>query len=202
MLTKPDLVAAIDFHFVPWGNAYCETSVCPSSSPGSYEVSVRQCWDSKCGGASAPSDCFSCTDDFTQTCQHGHDECVGNRLEACAQALYPEPAVWWPFVACFEGKYHGDISFAESCAKSTGLSYAKLETCVNGDQGASLDKANAMTTTTQAHPGTPFVLVNGKQLDNVDELLKTICNEITGPKPASCGALYEQHNASSFTLSV
>jgi interferon gamma-inducible protein 30 len=57
----------------------------------------------------------------TLQCQHGPEECAGNRVEACAMHLHPDQDVWFPFVLCFEENFPGNREFAartaEKCAK-------------------------------------------------------------------------------------
>merc|ERR1719170_90990 len=52
----------VELHIIPWGNAYCETHVCLSPTPGTYNVTIRNCWDSQCNitERNPPHDCFSC----------------------------------------------------------------------------------------------------------------------------------------------
>merc|ERR1711937_253164 len=123
---------------------YCETTACPSSQPGIYASNIRQCWDKKCNPAGTPeSDCFSCIPKMTMTCQHGKDECTGNRFLGCAINSTATRNGWWNFTLCFEGQHEGDLKYVEQCAKSAGYDYDSLNACVNGDLGINIDMANA-----------------------------------------------------------
>ena len=109
-------------------------------------------------------------------------------LEACAVALYPDFRVHMPFVYCFEGKQHSSSARAEGCAQQAGLDYSKLQACASGPQGAKLDAANAKLTADfgSSRLGTPWVVVNGKALEDPDTLLKSVCSAYSGALPAGC----------------
>ena len=49
-------------------------------------------------------------------CQHGPEECVGNRIINCAIHLHPQPKIWFPFVDCLE-RGQNFTSRAEKCAQ-------------------------------------------------------------------------------------
>lgn len=187
-LSHKDINDVVDFIFVPWGNAYCETSICPSSTPGVFEHDARVCWNSKCGAVDAPDECFSCVQNMSQTCDSGHGECIGNRVEGCSQLLYPQE-IWLAFLTCFEGHHQGDLSFAEPCANDSGVDFQALFDCVNSDVGVQIDYMNAKHTCTMPHSGTPWVLINGKHLedDSAAGLLNAICGALPqASQPVSC----------------
>ena len=166
---------------VPWGNAYCETELCPSSTPGSYEVSVRQCWDKKCSATEA-----SCFDLSKQICQHGVDECLGNRIEGCVMELYPDSHDWWPFILCFEGVSESEVAAAPRCAAHAGLDWKKIDACVSGTLGDIVDTKNAKRTTTAPHAGCPWVILNGTPMEDPSKLLQSVCQAYQGTLPAGC----------------
>lgn len=49
-----------------------------------------------------------------------------------------------------------------------------------------MQNAGKAATDPTGHTYVPWVLVDGKLLDNTNLLLKTICAAYTGPKPSSC----------------
>ena len=59
----------------------------------------------------------------------GADECAANTIEACAMHLYPEPWQYTPFVTCFEGEHHSNMSFVEACAEQAGIPAAPILEC-------------------------------------------------------------------------
>lgn len=174
-----------DFQYIPWGNSYTVTTECPNKVAGKYDASTRTCWNSLCGSTSAPSTCWDLT---TQICQHGTNECKGDRYETCAIAIAQgAPQRWLDFVFCFMVDHSGSLSYVTSCAEAAGINTEKLESCaaegnVAGDQleYAMINETNNVG----AHSGVPWVLVNGKQVTS--GLLSAICNAYTGTKPAGC----------------
>merc|ERR1719461_1870769 len=110
-----------------------------------------------------PKIVFHAFQKMSMTCQHGKDECTGNRYLGCAINSTTSKNGWWNFTYCFEGQHQGDLKFAESCAKSAGYDYAQLTKCVESDLGVAIDTANAQHTCTQAHPGTPTIFINGEE---------------------------------------
>jgi len=177
----------------PWGNAYCETKACPSGTPGVYDPDVRVCWDSKCNATgSPPDDCFSCIEDTSQTCQHGHDECIGNTIIACVINSTSSQKDWWGFTSCFEGLHNGNLSTAPTCAKEAGFNWEAITKCSQGEAGKRLDLRNARKTTLRPHPGTPTIWINGEQPKyfptSSNQFLKIICEAYTGTKPSVCSS--------------
>jgi interferon gamma-inducible protein 30 len=166
---------------VPWGNAYVETDLCPSPTPGSYDVDMRRCWDSKCNNG--PEECWDLTKKVNQ---HGADEGMGNRIEACAISVGNDSALWWPFIYCFEGQNESQLDSAKSCATKVGLDWDSVNTCVTTSAGDKVEILNAKRTTVISHPGTPYLIVAGQPLQDTEELLNAICDAWTGPAPAAC----------------
>ena len=96
---QPGIAAAIDFDYVPWGNAYTPSEQCggvpaPPLCNGStaclYDATARACFASACGFAvaSPPGWCFAAE----PNCQHGASECRANRIQACAAQQTAAPA--------------------------------------------------------------------------------------------------------------
>lgn len=183
-LSAPGVAAILDFTMVPWGNAYFNTTLCGTTI---YEKEPKgmYCWVKQCNVANPPSDCFS---GFTW-CQHGDDECAANRLEACVINYFPDPAKYYKFMSCYED---GSSSF-QKCASAAGIpkqAMNSIQACSQDGSriGDSLQVANAKATAKlgSSKLGTPWVIVNGKYLDEPDNLLQTVCSEYTGPTPKGC----------------
>lgn len=89
---------------------------------------------------------------------------------------------------CYEGENDSKSSAAESCAKSAGMDYSLLETCVGGEEGKAVDSMNAKATALipGGHASTPWPVINGAALDEGTDLLKAVCGAYTGTKPAFC----------------
>lgn len=172
----------MNFTFYPWGNAYFNTTTC--GTDGFDKQNGMYCWIKECGVASPPADCFK----GKKWCQHGGDECQADTIEGCVIKHYPDPATYMKFMVCFEGEHEAKESAAEGCAKSSGMEFSTISSCVNGPEGDAVDAVNAMATAKYGtgRLGTPWVVVNGKALQDPEKLLKTVCNAYTGTKPAGC----------------
>eukprot|EP00300_Choanocystis_sp_HF-7_P033098 c4538_g1_i2.p1 GENE.c4538_g1_i2~~c4538_g1_i2.p1 ORF type:complete len:268 (+),score=55.85 c4538_g1_i2:29-805(+) len=175
----------VNFTMVPWGNAYFNTSKCGQAF---YDKSIMFCWIDQCG-LNAPQpladDCFA----GTILCQHGPTECEGNTILACAVAANP-PQIYVPFTHCFEGQHNADKSKGEACAREAGVDWNVITACVASGRGDELILQNAHRTISlgSAKAGVPWVVVNGVPLENVDDLLPTICSQYQGPRPAFCSS--------------
>lgn len=187
-LAAEGVFGVVDLKLLPWGNAYFETTECPSATPGKYDVNVRVCWNRVCAAENPPSDCYG---NFSrQTCQHGANECSGNRIESCAIGLFAkaDPAAAWKFTVCFVSDNRGQLSAAEPCATKAGLDWKAIASCAESGSpvGDGFELANARATNALgAHQGVPWAFVAGVHVEQ--GMLRAICNAYSGsPKPAGC----------------
>lgn len=196
-LSAPGVLQALDFNFIPWGNAYYSAVTGNTSydrGPG------MTAWIQTCGmGVSnPPSKCFS----GDILCQHGPNECKGNLIEGCVKKVVNNVAAdYWPWVSCFEGSNidrvnpSSPLKAMKACSTKfhwTASQQSKLESCINTPESAhEISSSNAKTTAAlvPAHQGTPWILLNGKPYDITTpsaNLLKAVCNLLPRPKPAGC----------------
>mmetsp|Transcript_82074 Transcript_82074/g.254801 ORF Transcript_82074/g.254801 Transcript_82074/m.254801 type:complete len:100 (+) Transcript_82074:481-780(+) len=84
-----------------------------------------------------------------------------------------------------EEKY--DSSAAKACASSAGLDYEKVAKCADGPDGDAAEED--MAKATPDHPGVPYIVVNGKAIDDPSSLLEAVCSAYTGAKPAGCSGV-------------
>eukprot|EP00933_Yihiella_yeosuensis_P006487 TRINITY_DN111188_c0_g1_i1.p1 TRINITY_DN111188_c0_g1~~TRINITY_DN111188_c0_g1_i1.p1 ORF type:complete len:308 (+),score=75.55 TRINITY_DN111188_c0_g1_i1:59-925(+) len=190
---KADGVAdQMEFEYFPFGNAYYVTEACGGKQ---YSVEARKCFNQKCGrdAKNRPSDCFT----GELVCQHGEAECLGNRYIACAKQTTKDFQKHMPFVECFEKGYENNKTkkeledVAKTCTSTVkDMPFAKLSECFNGKEG---DKAIAAeAAATPEHQWVPHVLLNGQALTETDTLLRSVCKEVKGDKPAGCACLETQ----------
>jgi len=189
----------VNIDFLSWGNAYTETTseeLCPISTPGKYDVDVRKCWNARCVRHAKPelfAECFNKSFEEKITCQHGEDECYGNRIETCAvqmtrnKTINGMSRVGTEFILCFSGENKGQKDAAPACAKRAGIDYTDLMNCVNSFNGWNMLREEAVETNDYGvHPGVPYILVNGVQLTD-GSLLKAVCQQLDQNKlPAGC----------------
>lgn len=163
----------------PWGNAYYATAAC---GKGPYSSDERHCWFKRCvEPPDAPSDCFTAGNIVTQ---HAEPEKSVNFIEACAIKLNPDWKTYWPFIQCMEEEYSSRAM--KTCASRAGLDDNAIAKCTAGSDGETVEKE--MAKATPDHPGVPYILVNGKAINDPSGLLKAVCDAYTGAKPAGCNA--------------
>ncbi|XP_065190046.1 uncharacterized protein LOC135820917 [Sycon ciliatum] len=128
-------------------------------------------------------------------CQHGPIECVMNTIEACVMHYNKDISVWWPYVVCTEAHgYKQTIKTAEQCAKESNIEWQQVYECHGSDLGHTLELAahNKTMALEPPHTYTPWVTVNGKHLENTNDLLTTICTLYKGSdKPAACDNVHK-----------
>jgi interferon, gamma-inducible protein 30 len=128
-------------------------------------------------------------------CQHGYGECDANSWEQCAidQTI---PRVYMEFLNCLEHTLpmgHADAAFPDSvflgCAAMTDdLDDAALQKCHDNPM-MQWELQEKYAKATPEHDYVPWVLVNGKKMDEENEdLLDVVCREFTasGGKANAC----------------
>ena len=122
-------------------------------------------------------------------CQHGNNECIGNRWEQCAISHYPTNH--FPFFLCMEkcgGPCQEQGAFtklAKKCAASSNLNFTTLSTCFDGPESQQLQQ-RFHDLTPADHQYTPWVVVDGTMLSDTDAFKKTLCAAFKGTAPAYC----------------
>lgn len=157
-LAKPDMAAIIDLKLVAYGNTKKLTD-------GSFD------------------------------CQHGAGECASDIYESCVQYKLGDinsietgdtSMAAWPFILCME-EAEGNPAAAQSCYESnmdsTSVTWSTIEDCSKNEADV---VQNAAMKATVDHDYVPWVLVDGKLLQNTNMLTKAVCDAYTGTPPASC----------------
>jgi hypothetical protein len=164
----------------PFGNNYYTTTECGGAP---YSATVRHCWAGRCAVQSPAADCFT----GAIVPQHGDTEKNVNRMQACAKTLTSTWQAYWPFLECMESQYESQgLNAAQGCAKKASIDMTKLQACYDGTDGDTAQQVEAQATID--HPGTPYVAVNGVEVQDVSTVLQTVCNAYTGVKPSGCSA--------------
>ena len=181
ILSTESVAAIVNVELYPFGNSYFVTSECKGGDE--YDVKVRKCYNQLCGleASDRPEHCF--TGDVV--CQHGPLECEMDRYLACAKWLSNFKA-FIAFTHCVETGYgnHQTEALVGSCAASSQIDAKALGQCFGGRQGDVAVKAQAMATPN--HLGVPWILVNGKPMEEGKDLLKEVCKAYKGPAPKAC----------------
>jgi interferon gamma-inducible protein 30 len=124
------------------------------------------------------------TGDITILCQHGENECEGNRIQSCAlkHLTYDQST---RLICCVESS----SKTAKQCAQQLGIKYAPLQKCADSAEGMKLLYLNGVKTDqlVPPHEYVPWVLINGKFTPGaLEHLLVDVCEKIPDPKPSQC----------------
>ena len=136
------------------------------------------------------------------TCQHGPQECVGNRVHSCAVKLFEEvPALWVNFLECYAWEFNAGPAdtfnvqkASQYCAGKSLIDFKLLWDCANGELGEMIEHDNALTTG-ELQPqlaSTPWIVLNGThtnaiQNEALTDLPNLICSQFAPTeKPAGC----------------
>mmetsp|Transcript_21972 Transcript_21972/g.30586 ORF Transcript_21972/g.30586 Transcript_21972/m.30586 type:complete len:276 (-) Transcript_21972:1135-1962(-) len=198
----PELRAIIDYDFIPWGNSYFPTQDCGGIDDATYDADVRQCWYQKCitnndNLVKMEEDCFSGEPIY----QHSKKEGQVDIYETCVKDIMGIDAAV-SFTYCSEGSHMDD----EHLPSARDL----MEKCITTRDGISCGIADPVTAVqecfdvrgrlieinnakqTPAHPGVPYVVVDGNPLDDPFSIKDAICERLEAKqgaaieKPKSC----------------
>eukprot|EP00521_Asterionellopsis_glacialis_P001561 CAMPEP_0195259778 /NCGR_PEP_ID=MMETSP0706-20130129/8173_1 /TAXON_ID=33640 /ORGANISM="Asterionellopsis glacialis, Strain CCMP134" /LENGTH=231 /DNA_ID=CAMNT_0040313355 /DNA_START=380 /DNA_END=1076 /DNA_ORIENTATION=- len=209
----PELRALIDYDYIPWGNSYFPTEDCGGIDDATYDVDVRQCWYQKCithdDDKLVEEDCFSGEPIY----QHSKKEGQIDVYETCVKDIMGIDAAV-SFTYCCEGNNMDDENLPsardlmEKCiATGDGIRSGiadpvdAVQECLDV-RGRSIEIHNAKQT--PAHPGVPYVVVDGKPLDDPFSVKDAICERLEAKqgsdmkKPKSCRRPKEVTLSSSF----
>ncbi|RZB58813.1 gamma-interferon-inducible lysosomal thiol reductase-like, partial [Asbolus verrucosus] len=128
------------------------------------------------------------------TCQHGPEECYGNKVQSCAIELNSGNAVT-EFVNCALADDASSDVFLEWCANYVGISWSDIKTCVDSGLGDELLVKNGDRTeaVTPAISYIPTIIFNGVYDDTLQYqgehyFLSTAC-QLLSPKPDNCASV-------------
>lgn len=136
------------------------------------------------------------------SCQHGPPECHGNLITTCAIHISQRnESIYLPFAKCFfegdptdwffngfQGK-RNPMKTGKKCAEDIGISWSRLNECINGDEGNQLQHDIASRTPRLGY--VPWIYVNGRSGGNLNNKAETnlkelLCHLIPAPKPEAC----------------
>lgn len=124
--------------------------------------------------------------EYVHICQHGADECLGNLIQACAISLV-EQSKHMEMVLCMAAVPNWSIEKSSyECMTKAKIDQKLVKECVNSPQGNRLlADLGKQTQAVPGRKGTPWVMINGANLANTTELMRTICGHV-GDGASSC----------------
>jgi len=133
----------------------------------------------------------------TIMCQHGPDECLGNKIELCVMDRKPKWQDWFPFFKCVEKSHDSPLNASKICLPQYGFDTDDILDCARGDKGELLHLAAAKQTLSLSppHKWTPWIVLDGEPLGaKAGSILGTICNKLPKDimgKIQACNPKYE-----------
>ncbi|XP_073819632.1 gamma-interferon-inducible lysosomal thiol reductase-like [Musca autumnalis] len=111
-------------------------------------------------------------------CQHGPEECKGNRQQLCVMNQSYDQVVQTKFVLCQMGQKN--ITDIEECTKALGLS-SNITACMEGDEGNHLQLQAERVTFVYQPQFLPTIIYDGifnQQLqdNSIKDFLGTVCH--------------------------
>lgn len=151
-----------------------------AESPGMTDIITLQMLPY--GAASGSGDAIEC--------QHGPQECVFNKISACAFSLYldPKEVVLWSL--CVDNQTKLSTPAAPEVVITTcgGAKQGDIKSCFAGGKAAERMTEIARQTAALKLQYSPWIMVNGKHMDWHLSLFAEVCKAYTGPdRPAECG---------------
>jgi len=124
---------------------------------------------------------------YSFTCQHGQDECDGNKMHACAIKYISGEKGVRDFLFCSMSEKYPPTSLA-LCSRRTGLDRAvtqKIQACMDADEGNELLVRNGEKTH-NLNPQlyfVPWITINGKftednLIDSQKDFKSVVCREL------------------------
>ncbi|BES89976.1 gamma-interferon inducible lysosomal thiol reductase [Nesidiocoris tenuis] len=125
---------------------------------------------------------------ITSTCQHGHEECYGNRIHACALALSTANNLQKVFfAACLFDEFDTALEMGgEKCSKRLGFNWKDIRNCANSHLGFALQYNHGIQTQALKPSVTfiPTIVVDQRQGDSAEQNIRlknfysVVCREL------------------------
>lgn len=126
-------------------------------------------------------------------CQHGPEECYGNKLHACAIDVIGNITIAVMYNSCMmdlDQKNHGsDDLAADACGNKFDIDSSPIKRCAKGDRGDELLKKYGDESKKANYLFVPYILINGKE-SSIFAFVLDVCNAFINPPPHCVNAFY------------
>ncbi|KAL0966652.1 hypothetical protein UPYG_G00297890 [Umbra pygmaea] len=136
---------------------------------------------------------------YTFTCQHGEEECLGNMIETCILNASANP---FQIIYCMEASSNV-VKAGQACVElfDPTIKWDSIMSCVKGDLGNQLMHQNALKTGAlkPPHQYVPWIVINGEHTEDLQNkamgsLFTLVCSMYKGKKPEACGAALTRYH--------
>jgi hypothetical protein len=136
--------------------------------------------------------------EMVHICQHGNDECFGNLVQACVfSSEGQEKAMELVFCMARVPEYGLEKSSFE-CMEKLSIDPKKIRTCVGSREGNNImTELSKKTAAVPGRTGTPWVMINGNNLENPNNLIKSVCGSVAVKGISSCAPFEKKAKTSS-----
>ncbi|KAL1508959.1 hypothetical protein ABEB36_003772 [Hypothenemus hampei] len=136
------------------------------------------------------------TGKYTFKCQHGKEECMGNKFQACGLAQIDKKDVQMEFVTCVMSTSNpSNVYFIEQCANKYKMDFKKIVTCASSKEGDELLASNGEKTW-NLEPNLSYVPTivynNSTEINSIEtrnslvDFKNVVCGKLATRKPVLC----------------
>ncbi|XP_044253897.1 GILT-like protein 1 [Tribolium madens] len=128
-------------------------------------------------------------------CQHGPQECKGNRIQSCVLNALPDQTTQVEYVNCFMKTFKkgqkNEEEFGQACAEAVGLDFNQISQCYTSEIGTKLQLLAEQSTVKITPKFVPTILYNGvfdQQLQEKSllDFRGVVCNILIQTYPQAC----------------
>ncbi|CAH4031076.1 unnamed protein product [Pieris brassicae] len=124
---------------------------------------------------------------FEYACQHGPEECYGNKLHACALDVIKNHTAALLFNNCLmdisQENKGSDDKAADKCASNMGYDSNVIKECALGEKGSELFNYYGEETSKHKIRGVPKIWINGSKYERSHDVMGDICKYFLNPIP-------------------
>jgi len=123
-------------------------------------------------------------------CQHGAEECAGNRVQSCALTRIPDQTAQVDFVSCFMTDVNSRGN-GQTCVEAAGVSWEEVTACYESEEGKQLQLAAEEETKKYSPSFVPTIVYNdvfdqNAQDESIANFQQYVCSRLQESFPDAC----------------